>query len=56
MVFELLIAGQAPAEATVIGSRSGLPREAAAAARGRAATAQPQYVPDSSLAVDRIKL
>jgi hypothetical protein len=55
-VFELLIAGQAPAEATVVGSRSGLPPEAAAAARARAATAQPQYVPDTTLALDRVRL
>jgi hypothetical protein len=56
MVFELLIAGKAPAEATVVGSRSGLPHEAAAVARSRAGNVQPQYVPDTSLAVDRIRL
>jgi hypothetical protein len=56
MVFDLLIAGKAPAAVTLVGSRSGLPAEAAALARTRAATAQPQYVPDTSLAVDRVRL
>ena len=56
MAFELLIAGKAPAEVTLIGSRSGLPREAEALARSRPATVQPQYVPDTSLVVDRVRL
>jgi Peptidase family M28 len=56
MAFELLIAGAAPVNATVIGSRSGLPPQMQTLARSRPATAQPQYVPDTSLAVDRIKL
>jgi hypothetical protein len=55
-VFELLIAGTTPAEATLIGSRSGLPASMQALARSRPATAQPQYVPDTSLAVARIRL
>jgi hypothetical protein len=56
MIFELLIAGRAPAQATLIGSRSGLPPQAAAVARSRTGNVQPQYVPDTTLAVDRIKL
>jgi hypothetical protein len=54
--FELMIAGTAPVDATLIGSRSGLPQQMQALAGSRPATAQPQYVPDTSLAVDRIKL
>ncbi|HEX8580435.1 MAG TPA: hypothetical protein VF655_12695, partial [Allosphingosinicella sp.] len=55
-VFELLIGGTTPVDVTLIGSRSGLPHEVQALARSRPPTAQPQYVPDTSLAVDRIKL
>jgi hypothetical protein len=56
MTFDLLIGGTAPVDATLVGSRSGLPAPMQALARSRPATAQPQYVPDTSLAVDRIKL
>jgi hypothetical protein len=55
-VFELLIGGTAPVDATLIGSRSGLPAQMQALARSRPATAQPQYVPDTSYAMDRIRL
>jgi hypothetical protein len=54
--FELLIGGSGPVDITLIGSRSGLPAPVQALAGSRPATAQPQYVPDTSLAVDRIKL
>jgi hypothetical protein len=54
--FELMVGGPAPVDATLIGSRSGLPQQMQALARSRPATAQPQYVPDTSLAVDRIRL
>jgi hypothetical protein len=56
MAFDLLIGGTAGFDATLIGSRSGLPPPMQALARSRPGTAQPQYVPDTSLAVDRIKL
>jgi hypothetical protein len=52
----LLVAGTAPLEATVVGTRSGLPPEGAALVRGRPATAQPQYVPDSTVAVGKVRL
>lgn len=52
----LLVAGTAPVEATVVGIRSGLPSEGAVLARGRADKAQPQYVPDTTVAVDRVRL
>jgi hypothetical protein len=54
--FDLLIGGTASVDVTLVGSRSGLPAEVQALARSRPATAQPQYVPDTSLAVVRIKL
>ena len=53
---DLLIAGTAPVEAVLVGSRSGLPPEAAALARARPATAQPQYIPDTTHAVGRVRL
>jgi hypothetical protein len=56
LAMSLLIAGTAPLEATIVGSRSGLPPEGAALVRGRPATAQPQYVPDTTLAVGRVRL
>lgn len=52
----LLIAGTAPLEATIVGSRSGLPPEGAALARSRPETAQPQYIPDTTQAVGRLRL
>ncbi len=54
--FELQVAGSAPVELTLVGTRSGLPAQAAAVTRSRAATAQPQYVPDTTLAVARVRL
>jgi hypothetical protein len=56
LAFELTVAGTAPVALTIVGSRSGLPPAVAAVARSRAATAQPQYVPDSTVAVDRVRL
>jgi hypothetical protein len=52
----LLVAGTAPLEATVVGSRSSLPPAGAALVRGRPATAQPQYVPDTTVAVGKVRL
>ena len=52
----LLVEGTAPLEATIVGSRSGLPPEGAALARGRPGTAQPQYVPDTTVAVGKVRL
>jgi len=56
LAITLLIAGTAPLEATIVGSHSGLPPEGAALVRGRPGTAQPQYVPDTMLAVGHIRL
>jgi hypothetical protein len=52
----LLVAGTAPLEATVVGTRTGLPPEGTALARSRPETAQPQYVPDTTVAVGRVRL
>jgi hypothetical protein len=52
----LLVAGTAPIEATIVGSRSGLPPQGAALVNSRPGTAQPQYVPDETLAVGKVRL
>ena len=52
----LLVAGTAPLEATVVGLRSGLPPEGAALVRGRSEAAQPQYVPDTTVVVGKVRL
>jgi hypothetical protein len=52
----LLVAGTEPVEATIVGTRSGLPPEGAMLERGRSATAQPQYVPDTTVAVGKVRL
>ncbi|HEX8307806.1 MAG TPA: M20/M25/M40 family metallo-hydrolase [Allosphingosinicella sp.] len=52
----LLVAGTAPLEATVVGTRSGLPAEGALLAQGRPVTAQPQYVPDTTVAMAKVRL
>jgi len=56
LVVALLIEGTAPVEATIVGTRSGLPAEGAAAARSRPGTAQPQYVPDTTVAIGKVRL
>ncbi|HET9639809.1 MAG TPA: M20/M25/M40 family metallo-hydrolase [Allosphingosinicella sp.] len=52
----LRVAGTAPLDATVVGGRSGLPPQGAALAGARPGNVQPQYVPDTTLAVARIRL
>ncbi|MEA3010132.1 MAG: hypothetical protein QOJ91_1824 [Sphingomonadales bacterium] len=56
LVVTLLVEGTAPVEATIVGTRSGLPPEGAALLRGRPDTAQPQYVPDTTVAVAKVRL
>jgi hypothetical protein len=56
LALRLMIAGTAPLEATIVGTRSGLPAEGAALARARPDTAQPQYVPDTTVALGRVRL
>jgi hypothetical protein len=52
----LLVEGTAPMEATIVGTRSGLPPEVAELARSRSNLAQPQYVPDTTVAVGKVRL
>ncbi|HEU0097975.1 MAG TPA: M20/M25/M40 family metallo-hydrolase [Allosphingosinicella sp.] len=52
----LLIEGTVPVEATVVGTRSGLPAEGLKLTRARPGTAQPQYVPDTTVAVGKVRL
>jgi hypothetical protein len=52
----LLVAGSGPVDLTVVGTRSGLPAVGATPARERPPTAQPQYVPDTTVAVGRVRL
>lgn len=52
----LLIAGTAPVDAVVVGTRSGLPPPGAILTSGRARTSQPQYVPDTTVAVGKARL
>jgi hypothetical protein len=53
---ELVFAGRAPVELIVIGIRTGLPAAAAPLVRARPANAAPQYSPDSTIALDRVRL
>ena len=55
MRIELLLAGKAPVEATVVGIRSGLPAAAAPLVRARPPLSAPQYSPDSTIAVDKVR-
>ncbi|HEX8062156.1 MAG TPA: M20/M25/M40 family metallo-hydrolase [Allosphingosinicella sp.] len=52
----LLVEGTAPVEATLVGTRSGLPAEGLKLVGARAGTAQPQYVPDTTVAVGKAQL
>jgi hypothetical protein len=54
-VVYLLTARPEPLAVTVIGIRFGLPPEAARLVAARPPTAQPQYSPDSSFVVDRVR-
>jgi hypothetical protein len=55
-VVDLLVGGRVPLRLTVIGIRSGLPPEAAALLRARPANAQPQYSPDVTIGVAKVRL
>ncbi|HEX6377371.1 MAG TPA: M20/M25/M40 family metallo-hydrolase [Allosphingosinicella sp.] len=56
MRIELLLAAKSPIEATVIGIRPGLPAAAAPLVRARPPLAEPQYSPDSTIAVGQMRL
>jgi hypothetical protein len=55
-VMDLLVRRPGPLAVTIVGIHFALPAEAAPLVAARPATAQPQYSPDSSFAVDRIRL
>jgi hypothetical protein len=55
-VMDLFVGRPGPVTLTLIGIRFGLPPAAAPLLAARPATAEPQYSPDSSFAVDRIRL
>jgi len=55
-VLDLLVGGRGPLSLTLIGIRSGLPPEAAVLVRARPATAQPQYSPDVTIGVAKVRL
>ncbi|MEA3065480.1 MAG: hypothetical protein QOJ27_1932, partial [Sphingomonadales bacterium] len=56
MRIELLLGAAAPVEAIVMGVRSGLPAAAAPLIEARPRLAAPQYSPDSSIAVGKVRL
>lgn len=56
MQLELLLGGAAPVEGQLIGTRSGLPREAQPLVAARPANSRPQYGPDSTIAITRVRL
>ncbi|MEA3000690.1 MAG: hypothetical protein QOK17_2523 [Sphingomonadales bacterium] len=55
-VVDLLVGRAGPLTLTMIGVRSGLPPEGAALLRARPANAQPQYSPDVTIGVAKVRL
>ena len=55
-LFDLEIGRRGPVEFTIVGTRSGLPREAEALVRARPGLARPQYGPDSTIALATLRL
>jgi len=53
---DLVVAGTGPLDLVTVGTRSGLPPAAAALVRARPATARPQYGPDATIAIGRLRL
>jgi hypothetical protein len=56
MTLRLLIGRSAPVEATLVGMRGGLPAAVRPLLEARPATAQPQYGPDATYSVGRMRL
>jgi hypothetical protein len=55
-VVDLLVGSRAPLPLTLIGIRAGLPPEGAPLLRARPANAQPQYSPDGTIGVAKLRL
>jgi hypothetical protein len=53
---DLVIGGTQPLEFTIVGSRAGLPQQVAPLVRARPPTARPQYGPDATIAMARVRL
>jgi hypothetical protein len=53
---DLMIGGNRPVDFTIVGSRAGLPPQAAPLVRARPGNARPQYGPDSTIAIGRVRL
>jgi hypothetical protein len=53
---DLMIGGNRPVDFTIVGARSGLPPQAAPLVRARPGNARPQYGPDSTIAIGRVRL
>ncbi|WP_166036939.1 M20/M25/M40 family metallo-hydrolase [Sphingosinicella sp. YJ22] len=56
MRLELLLGNAEPVDAQLIGTRAGLPREAQPLVAARPANSRPQYGPDSTIAIARVRL
>jgi len=55
-LIDVVIGSPGPVEFTIVGTRSGLPAVAAPLVRARPATARPQYGPDSTISIGRVRL
>jgi hypothetical protein len=55
-ILDLVAGNRDPIELFLVGTRSGLPAQAAPLVRARRALARPQYAPDSTITVSRIRL
>ncbi len=55
-VLDVIVAGAAPVDFTIVGLRPGLPPAAAPLVRARPATARPQYGADATLAIGKVRL
>ncbi len=53
---DLVIGGNRPVDFTIVGTRSGLPAQAAPLVRARPEHARPQYGPDATIAMGRVRL
>lgn len=53
---DIVLRNPQPVEFTIVGTRSGLPAVAAPLAAARPADARPQYAPDSTITIGRIRL
>ena len=53
---DLVVGGNQPVDFTIVGTRSGLPPQAAPLVRARPEHARPQYGPDSTIAIGRMRL